>query len=90
MLPTLRPGDGLLAIRSSTIRRDQIRCFEHPHRSGFWLVKRVGDVRGTRFQAVSDNPDAAGATDSRRLGDIPIHGSYRVIKRLAAGPSRST
>ncbi len=83
MLPTLRPGDGLLAVRTRRVRRGQIRVFEHPERPGFWLVKRVGDVRGACFEALSDNP-AAGAVDSRRLGDVPIAGSYRTILRLPA------
>ena len=28
MLPTLQPGDGVVAIRSSRLRRGQIRCFD--------------------------------------------------------------
>jgi phage repressor protein C with HTH and peptisase S24 domain len=86
MLPTLRPGDGLLAVRCRRIRRGQLRVFEHPGRAGFWLVKRVGDVRGERFQALSDNPSAA-AVDSRRFGDVPIAESYRVIVRVPFGTS---
>lgn len=82
MLPALRPGDGLIGIRSSHVRRGQLRCFEHPGRPGFWLVKRVGDIRGDRFEALSDNTGADGATDSRRLGDMPIAGSYRVVLRV--------
>ena len=84
MLPTLRPGDGLIAVRSKRIERGQIRCFEHPDRPGFWLVKRVGDIDGDRFEAISDNPDEPGVVDSRRLGPIPIAGTYRVLKRFAA------
>ncbi len=88
MLPTLRPGDGLLAVRSRRIRRGQLRVFEHPARPGFWLVKRVGDVRGDRFQALSDNP-SVGTIDSQRFGDVPITGSYRVIVRVPlAGSGR--
>ena len=80
MRPGLEPGDGLLAVRSRRARRGQLRCFEHPERPGFWLVKRVGDVGRETFQAVSDNPDAA--TDSRRFGPVPIAGSYRVLFRV--------
>ena len=83
MLPTLKPGDGLLGVRTRRIRRGQVRVFEHPERPGFWLVKRVGDVRGEHFEAVSDNPDA-GAVDSRRFGDVPIAGSYRLVVRFPA------
>ena len=83
MLPSLRPGDGLIALRSRHVRRGQIRVFEHPDRPGFWLVKRVGHVRGERFEAISDNPDAS-AVDSRAFGDVPIEGSYRVVLRVPA------
>lgn len=78
MLPTLQPGDGLVAVRSTSLRRGQIRCFEHPGRPGFWLVKRVGDVRGDSFEARSDN-DGAPAVDSRTFGDVPVAGTYRVV-----------
>ncbi len=81
MEPTLRHGDGLIGWRRSRIRRGEIRVFEHPSRPGFWLVKRVGHVRGDRFEALSDNP-SAGAVDSRQFGDIPINGSYRVVVRV--------
>lgn len=84
MVPSLHPGDGIVAIRSRRARRGQIRLFEHPDRSGFWLVKRVGAIRGDRFEAISDNP-AAGAIDSRVFGDVPIDGSYRLLLRV---PSR--
>lgn len=81
MVPSLRAGDGVLAVRSHRARRGQIRCFEHPQRPGFWLIKRVGDIRGLVFEAVSDNP-GAGAVDSRRFGFVPIAGSYRMIVRI--------
>ena len=84
MLPALAPGDGVVAWRSRRVRRGQIRCFEHPHRPGFWLIKRVGDVRGEMFVSVSDH-DAPGVVDSRRFGPVAIAGSYRVIVRI---PSR--
>jgi len=78
MQPALHAGDGLFAVRSKRVRRGQVRVFEHPHRPGFWLVKRVGHIRGERFEACSDNPDA-GAIDSRTFGDVEIEGSYRVL-----------
>ena len=80
MRPGLDPGDGLIALRSRRVRRGELRCFEHPERPGFWLVKRVGDVGRDTFQALSDNPD--GAADSRRFGPVPIDGSYRVLHRI--------
>lgn len=81
MQPTLQSGDGILAVRSTRIRRGEIRCFEHPRRPGFWLVKRVGDVRGDTFEALSDNTEAC-AVDSRRFGFVPIDGSYRMLVRI--------
>ncbi len=78
MRPGLEPGDGVVAIRSRRVRRGQIRCFEHPARPGFWLVKRVGDVRGDRFEARSDH-DVDDAVDSRVFGDVATDDSYRVI-----------
>ncbi|MEO6570498.1 MAG: S26 family signal peptidase [Ilumatobacteraceae bacterium] len=82
MTPTLLPGDGLVAIRSRRLRRGQIRVFPHPSRADFWLVKRVGDVRGRRFDARSDNP--VGAVDSRQFGDVSVDVSYRVLFRVPA------
>ena len=87
MLPTLRPGDGLVAVRRRRIRRGELRVFEHPARPGFWLVKRVGHVRGARFEALSDHP-AAGAVDSRQFGDVAIEGSYRVVFRVPLAKRR--
>lgn len=81
MQPTLQPGDGILAVRTRRIRRGEIRCFEHPQRPGFWLVKRVGDVRGDSFEARSDNP-GADVVDSRRFGLVRIRDSYRMILRV--------
>jgi hypothetical protein len=80
MRPGLEPGDGLVTVRSRRVRRGQLRCFEHPERPGFWLVKRVGDIGRDTFHAHSDNPD--GAADSRRFGPVPIEGSYRVLLRF--------
>ena len=81
MRPHLEPGDGLIAIRSDRIRRGEIRCFEHPRRPGFWLVKRVGDVSGDRFDARSDH-DGPEVVDSRRFGPVSVNGTYKVVLRI--------
>jgi signal peptidase I len=86
MEPALREGDGLIAIRRSRLRRGEVRVFEHPRREGFWLVKRVGHIRGDSFEAVSDNP-SAGALDSRLFGDVAREGSYRAVWRVPASRS---
>jgi nickel-type superoxide dismutase maturation protease len=76
MLPALRDGDWLLAVRTRRIRPGQIVLAWHPQRPGFLLVKRVawrvegdGEVGGGWWLA-SDNP-AAGAVDSARFGPVP-------------------
>lgn len=77
MLPTLRPGQGLVATPYGRPKPGQLRCFEHPQRPGFWLVKRVASVNpdGT-ITVLADNRLGS---DSRTFGDVPIEGSYRVL-----------
>ncbi|VEG58404.1 putative phage repressor [Mycolicibacterium aurum] len=79
MYPTLRPGDGLVGLRGGTPRTGQLRLFRHPHKSTLWLVKRVGEVYGTVFEARSDNPRAPGASDSHDFGPVSAAGTYRVV-----------
>ena len=83
MRPTLRPGDGLLALRFGSPRRGQLRVFPDPTLASRWLVKRVGGVRGAgrraTFEACSDNPQAPDVVDSRQFGWVPAAGSYRVV-----------
>lgn len=85
MRPNLQPGDGLLATRIGAVRRGQIRVFPDPTLPSRWLVKRVGEVRGSTFEAVSDNPHAPGVVDSRKFGWVPADGSYRVVWTVRAG-----
>ena len=76
MLPDLRPGDWLLARRTTRIRPGQVVLAWHPQRPGFLLVKRAagrvppaaGEPGG--WWLTSDNP-AAGAVDSARFGPVP-------------------
>lgn len=76
MEPTLVAGQGLLGTRYGRPKPGQIRCFEHPQRPGFWLVKRVQEVTGATMRVSADNPRG---TDSRHFGDVPVAGSYRVL-----------
>jgi len=47
MAPALLPGDYLFARRQrGPLARGQVVMFEHPHRDGFFLVKRVVAVGG--------------------------------------------
>lgn len=73
MEPTLVEGQGLLTTAYGPAKPGQVRCFEHPARPGFWLVKRVAKVHSDRMDLVSDNP--AGAD----FADVPVAGSYRVL-----------
>ncbi|MGI9126273.1 MAG: S26 family signal peptidase [Mycobacterium sp.] len=82
MRPALAPGDGIVALRGGAPRTGQLRVFPDPTVPARWLVKRVGEVTGTTFQACSDNPRAAGVEDSRHFGSVPADGSYRVIWTL--------
>lgn len=73
MEPTLVEGQGLLTSGYGRAKPGQVRCFEHPHRAGFWLVKRVARLHGDLMDLTSDNP--AGAD----FDDVPVAGSYRVL-----------
>jgi len=82
MEPTVVDGQGLIGVPSRTARVGQLRCLQHPERSGFWLVKRVADVHADGTMSVlSDNREATVA-DSRSFGPVPIVGSYRVVVRI--------
>lgn len=77
MQPTLHEGQGLLTTGYGAVKAGQIRCFEHPTRPGFWLVKRVSKVHANGTMTVTaDNPDGV---DSRSFGDVACRGSYRVL-----------
>ncbi|PRC46969.1 S26 family signal peptidase [Mycobacterium sp. ITM-2017-0098] len=82
MHPTLKPGDGLVAFRGGRPRSGELRLFRHPQKSTLWLVKRVGEVYGTVFEARSDNPRAPGASDSHDFGPVSAAGTYRVVWKV--------
>jgi signal peptidase I len=82
MEPTLVDGQGLIAVISSRVRPGQIRCVEHPHHPGFWLVKRVEAVLGDGTMRVLSDNRTSTRSDSRSFGPVPIAGSYRVIVRV--------
>ena len=70
MLPALRPGDWLLALRTRRIRPGQVVLAWHPARADFLLVKRAVRCVDGGWWLESDNP-AAGAVDSNRFGPVP-------------------
>jgi signal peptidase I len=79
MEPALRPGDWVLGVRGGRARPGDVVVFDHPHRPGFDMVKRVAgpgeQITGPapepgELWVLGDNP-AAGSVDSRFLGPIP-------------------
>ncbi|HQR79110.1 MAG TPA: S26 family signal peptidase [Actinomycetota bacterium] len=77
MEPGLVAGQGLITTHCGRAKPGQLRCFEHPGRPGFWLVKRVAQVHGDGSMTVtSDNP---AGVDSSTFGAVPVAGSYRVL-----------
>jgi nickel-type superoxide dismutase maturation protease len=93
MLPTLQPGDFLLATRRGPFRNGSLVVAEHPGRPGYEMVKRIAAVPGegvgdrtrarAKYRLLGDNP--AGSTDSRTLGPMP-RGSIRGVVRLRYWP----
>ena len=72
MEPALRPGDWLLVRRTRRIRPGQIVLARHPARPDLLIVKRAARRVDGGWWLESDNPDAAGATDSSRFGAVPV------------------
>ena len=82
MEPTLVHGQGMFAVATRRARLGQLRCFQHPQRPGFWMVKRVTDVHDDGTMTVLSDNRSATTADSRTFGPIPIIGSYRVVVRV--------
>src|SRR5947207_12502963 len=76
MLPSLAPGDFLIAFSRARLRRGSIAVIDRPERGGFEMVKRIaampGDEEAGRtlapdeYWVLGDHPD--GSTDSRHFG----------------------
>lgn len=73
MMPTLEPGDWLLAVRAGRIERGDLVVVRHPDRD-LELVKRVAALPGEpdlgpdRYLVVGDNPEES--TDGRVFGPV--------------------
>lgn len=78
MIPTLQPGQEVVAVTTRRAVAGNLVVFEHPQRRDFWLIKRLADESGW---VVSDNPEA-GDSDSRTLGHIPVDRLRPVVDRL--------
>jgi signal peptidase I len=95
MIPTLRPGDWLLATKRGRLRRGTVVVLRHPGRP-LDLVKRVTALPGDRvgdhslgpgeYLVVGDRPSAS--TDGRTFGPVDreaIEGIVRVRYRPGPG-----
>jgi nickel-type superoxide dismutase maturation protease len=81
MLPTLRPGDRLVVVRSTRPARvgDVVLALD-PRDAGRELVKRVAGVGPDGVTLHGDNP--ALSTDGRTFGSLPARAiRWRVIGR---------
>lgn len=78
MMPALKPGDWLVAIRAQEIRPGMLVVVEHPERPGYEMVKRVGATAGERAEGRTLGPDGywivgdneGASTDSRTFGAV--------------------
>ncbi|MEX1004904.1 MAG: S24 family peptidase [Acidimicrobiia bacterium] len=80
MLPSLQPGDLLLARRDPSPQPGSIVVVPHPRIDGMWIVKRLAAVSGGEAWLESDNT-AATLADSRTLGWVPTDGLHRAVVR---------
>jgi nickel-type superoxide dismutase maturation protease len=73
MVPTLEPGDWLIAVRAGRIERGDLVLLRHPSRP-MELVKRVAALPGEKglgpesYLVVGDNPEQS--TDGRAFGPV--------------------
>lgn len=87
MRPTFEPGDRVLAVRTSRVRRGQIAVVPDPRDPARLVVKRVVAATALTVTVRGDNPSAS--TDSRTFGDVSagdVRG--RVVYRYAPAPRR--
>jgi DNA-3-methyladenine glycosylase II len=80
MIPTLQPDQEVVTVDTRLADPGNLVVFEHPERSGMWLVKRLTDHEGW---VTSDNPDDR-SNDSTSLGRLPIDILLPVVDRLDA------
>lgn len=78
MLPTLQPGQEVVATDGRVPRQGDLVVFPDPRDRDLWLIKRLVDDTGL---VASDNP-ADGSHDSRDLGPVSIESMRRVVERL--------
>jgi nickel-type superoxide dismutase maturation protease len=81
MLPTLRPGDRLVVVRSHrSARVGEVVLTLDPRDAGRELVKRVASIDADAVTLHGDNP--AFSTDGRTFGSLPAGAiRWRVLAR---------
>ncbi|HEX6287415.1 MAG TPA: S26 family signal peptidase [Acidimicrobiia bacterium] len=80
MLPTLQPGQEVVAVNTRTPRPGNLVVFQHPNDTSLWLIKRLVDDEGT---VLSDNREDS-AHDSHDFGPIHLSRLWNVVDRLDA------
>jgi nickel-type superoxide dismutase maturation protease len=70
MVPAVRSGDWLIALRTKRIKPGQMVIARNPDEPDMLLIKRVGHRVDGGWWVESDNPYAS-AVDSRRFGPVP-------------------
>ena len=80
MLPTLRPGDVVVARPDAAPEPGSVVILPHPRIEGMWIVKRLAAVSGGEAWVESDNADSTLA-DSRTLGWLPTERLHRALFR---------
>jgi DNA-3-methyladenine glycosylase II len=85
MLPTLAPGEEIVATDARPARVGELVVFPHPARDDFWLVKRrvraPVPLETGQAWALSDNRQVA-SVDSRTFGPVPLDRMMPVVTRL--------
>lgn len=88
MLPTLAPGDEVVATDSRSPGVGELVVFPHPGRDDFWMIKRVVEppqqIGKGEIWVLSDNTSATTA-DSRTLGPIRVDTALCVVTTLDQG-----
>ena len=102
MLPTLRAGDYVIAVRSGpVVRRGDVVILPSPEDPAIEMVKRVAGGPGDQVElpagtvrlgpdelfVLGDNPNAD-AVDSRRLGPVPVQSVGWRVRYRYWPPSR--
>jgi len=79
MVPTLRPGDLVLARYGARTRPGDVVLARYRARPDRIVVKRAVRAEDGGWWLASDNPFAEGAADSARFGPVPRENIVAVV-----------